>query len=99
MSAKAFRLHSVAGTHQQHEQRVSGVAFRKAEELRQWQAARDEAAARDHRRIGTEQELFISFVVDTRPPVCGSADFDCDGDTGTDADIESFFRVLAGGPC
>jgi hypothetical protein len=27
---------------------------------------------------------------------CGSADFDCDGDVGTDADIESFFRCLAG---
>jgi hypothetical protein len=30
------------------------------------------------------------------PPVCGSADFNCDGDVGTDADIESFFRCLAG---
>jgi probable HAF family extracellular repeat protein len=29
-------------------------------------------------------------------PVCGSADFDCDGDTGTDADIETFFACLAG---
>jgi hypothetical protein len=27
---------------------------------------------------------------------CGSADFDCDGDIGTDADIESFFACLAG---
>jgi hypothetical protein len=32
-------------------------------------------------------------------PACGSADFNGDGDIGTDADIESFFRVLAGGPC
>jgi Right handed beta helix region/Immunoglobulin domain len=32
-------------------------------------------------------------------PRCGSADFDGDGDLGTDADIEAFFRVLAGGPC
>jgi hypothetical protein len=30
------------------------------------------------------------------PPRCGSADFNCDGDTGTDADIESFFACLAG---
>jgi hypothetical protein len=30
------------------------------------------------------------------PPPCGSADFDCDGDVATDADIESFFRCLAG---
>jgi hypothetical protein len=27
---------------------------------------------------------------------CGSADFDCDGDTATDADIEAFFRCVAG---
>ena len=29
-------------------------------------------------------------------PACGSADFNCDGDTGTDADIEAFFACLAG---
>jgi subtilisin family serine protease len=28
--------------------------------------------------------------------MCGSADFNCDGDTGTDADIEAFFRCIAG---
>jgi subtilisin family serine protease len=28
--------------------------------------------------------------------LCGSADFNCDGDVGTDADIESFFSCLAG---
>jgi autotransporter-associated beta strand protein len=27
---------------------------------------------------------------------CGTADFNCDGDVGTDADIESFFACLAG---
>jgi hypothetical protein len=27
---------------------------------------------------------------------CGSADFNCDGDVGTDADIESFFACLSG---
>src|SRR5262249_35225474 len=27
---------------------------------------------------------------------CGSADFNCDGDVATDADIEAFFRCLAG---
>jgi hypothetical protein len=30
------------------------------------------------------------------PPHCGSADFNCDGDIGTDADIESFFACLSG---
>jgi hypothetical protein len=29
-------------------------------------------------------------------PQCGSADFDCDGDVGTDADITAFFACLAG---
>jgi hypothetical protein len=28
--------------------------------------------------------------------LCGSADFNCDGDVGTDADIEAFFACLAG---
>jgi hypothetical protein len=30
---------------------------------------------------------------------CGSADFDGDGDTGTDADIEAFFACLGGNCC
>ena len=34
--------------------------------------------------------------VPAEPPPCGSADFNCDGDTGTDADIEAFFACLAG---
>jgi hypothetical protein len=29
-------------------------------------------------------------------PHCGSADFNCDGAVGTDADIESFFACLSG---
>jgi autotransporter-associated beta strand protein len=29
-------------------------------------------------------------------PRCGTADFNCDGDVGTDADIEAFFACLAG---
>jgi hypothetical protein len=32
-------------------------------------------------------------------PCCGSADFDRDGDIGTDADIEAFFACLAGACC
>jgi subtilisin-like proprotein convertase family protein len=30
------------------------------------------------------------------PTGCGSADFDCDGDVGTDADIEAFFACIGG---
>jgi hypothetical protein len=33
---------------------------------------------------------------ETGPP---DADFNCDGDVATDADIEAFLRVLMGGPC
>jgi hypothetical protein len=32
-------------------------------------------------------------------PCTSVADFNRDGDTGTYADIEAFFRVLAGGTC
>lgn len=32
-------------------------------------------------------------------PVCGTSDFDGDGDSGTDADIEAFFACLAGNCC
>jgi probable HAF family extracellular repeat protein len=35
----------------------------------------------------------------TIPPPCGSADFNADGDAGTDADIEAFFACLAGDCC
>jgi hypothetical protein len=38
-----------------------------------------------------------SFCAGT--PACGTADFDGDGDTGTDADIEAFFACLAGTCC
>ena len=32
-------------------------------------------------------------------PTCGGADFDGDGDTGTDFDIEAFFACLGGNCC
>jgi probable HAF family extracellular repeat protein len=41
---------------------------------------------------GNVREAWIAGV----PPVCVSSDFDCDGDAGTDADIQAFFRCLAG---
>jgi hypothetical protein len=30
------------------------------------------------------------------PQTCGMADFNCDGDVGTDQDIEAFFACIAG---
>ena len=44
-------------------------------------------------------EVSQGAYISVRMPACGSADFDGDGDVGTDADIEAFFRVLAGGNC
>jgi hypothetical protein len=41
-------------------------------------------------------ETQSSVFVLTAGPVCGSADFDCDGSAGTDADIEAFFACVAG---
>jgi hypothetical protein len=37
-----------------------------------------------------------TFTIQASSAHCGSADFNCDGDTGTDADIEAFFTCLAG---
>jgi len=39
-----------------------------------------------------------NFIV-TLPPYCGGADFNGDGDTATDADIEAFFACIAGDCC
>jgi hypothetical protein len=49
-------------------------------------------------RNGLSQSIGQGFlVIDlNQGPVCGSADFNCDGDLGTDADIEGFFSCLAG---
>jgi hypothetical protein len=63
-----------------------------------WILRGDEAglsvAMRLDSREGTNPpSLVITF---TPPAHCGSADFNCDGDVGTDADIESFFACLAG---
>src|SRR5262249_34827960 len=35
-------------------------------------------------------------LCDAPRTTCGSADFNCDGDVGTDADIEAFFACIAG---
>jgi hypothetical protein len=42
---------------------------------------------------GRDEALMWTFAP---APPCGSGDFDCDGDSNTDADIESFFACLAG---
>jgi hypothetical protein len=44
----------------------------------------------------TSGTIYWDDITYTQLPLCGSADFDCDGDVGTDADIEAFFRCLGG---
>ncbi len=40
-----------------------------------------------------------TVTVNPAPPTCGTADYDGDGDLGTDADIEAFFACLGGSCC
>jgi hypothetical protein len=51
----------------------------------------------DNGSLDDTDEVVVTVV----PPTggCGTADFDGDGDTGTDADIEAFFACLAGSCC
>ncbi|XP_029413104.1 threonine--tRNA ligase, mitochondrial isoform X2 [Nannospalax galili] len=49
-------------------QRVSGISFPTPELLRNWEAQKEEAESRDHRRIGKEQELF--FFHELSPGSC-----------------------------
>jgi hypothetical protein len=44
-------------------------------------------------------DAFVRISLPPTTPPCGTADFDGDGDTGTDADIEAFFACLAGNCC
>jgi len=44
--------------------------------------------------LGAKPDLITNIA--TCPPVCGTADYNCDGSVGTDSDIESFFRCLSG---
>jgi hypothetical protein len=46
--------------------------------------------------VGTYVISFTGVGGTACRPHCGSADFNCDGDVGTDADIEAFFHCLAG---
>ncbi len=62
---KAFKLTSIAGAYWRGSeknpmlQRIYGVAFESGKELRQYLQRLEEAARRDHRKLGKELELFI----------------------------------------
>ncbi|GFY76616.1 threonine--tRNA ligase 1, cytoplasmic [Trichonephila inaurata madagascariensis] len=49
-------------------QRVYGISFPDSKQLKEWQKFQEEAAKRDHRKIGKEQELF--FFHELSPGSC-----------------------------
>jgi len=49
-------------------QRIYGIAFPDTKQLKEWKHFQEEAAKRDHRKIGREQELF--FFHDLTPGSC-----------------------------
>ncbi|XP_055386154.1 threonine--tRNA ligase 1, cytoplasmic isoform X2 [Condylostylus longicornis] len=49
-------------------QRVYGISFPDAKQLKEWEKIQEEAAKRDHRKIGREQELF--FFHELSPGSC-----------------------------
>jgi threonyl-tRNA synthetase len=57
---KAVHLTHVSASHEECVlcQRVHGISFPEKHMLKQWIAAREEAARRDHRNIGKQQKLF-----------------------------------------
>jgi hypothetical protein len=59
------------------------------------------AQIRSARVLRDGQGFFIDAYAVSLPPApgCGSADFNGDGDLGTDGDIEAFFRCLGGNCC
>ncbi|WP_343081256.1 threonine--tRNA ligase [Ostreiculturibacter nitratireducens] len=64
LPADAFKLMNVAGAYwrgdssRQMLQRIYGVAFRNREDLKAYLTMLEEAAKRDHRRLGREMDLF-----------------------------------------
>jgi hypothetical protein len=46
-----------------------------------------------------DSNFTVEDVTVTRVPTCGTADFNGDGDLGTDQDIQAFFACLAGDCC
>jgi threonyl-tRNA synthetase len=64
LNPRAFELESVAGAywrgdeHNAQLQRIYGTAWETAEQLEEYKRRREEAKRRDHRRLGTDLDLF-----------------------------------------
>ncbi len=65
LNAEAFRLNKISGAYWRADQknaqlqRVYGIAFTSKQELEEHQKLLEEAAKRDHRKIGQQLELFL----------------------------------------
>ncbi len=65
IDAKSFRLNQISSAYWQADeknasmQRIYGIAFESAEELKKYEYMLEEAKKRDHRKLGQEQELFL----------------------------------------
>lgn len=65
INSKGFKLERVAGAYWRGDeknkqlQRIYGLAFLDAKELRKYEAQKAEALKRDHRKLGKEMDLFI----------------------------------------
>jgi hypothetical protein len=57
------------------------------------------AGGRFHVRALSGSDIPVGADLYTGGAICGSSDFNGDGDFGTDADIEAFFACLAGNCC
>jgi hypothetical protein len=67
-----------------------------------WIIVGDETVRGSALRLGSREGTFnapVLTVTYSTTPVCGTSDFNGDGDFGTDADIEAFFACLAGNCC
>ena len=62
---KAFKLTAVSGAYWKGDKdnkmltRINGIAFASKDDLKEYERMQEEAAKRDHRRIGKEMELFM----------------------------------------
>lgn len=54
-------------------QRVYGISFPSKKELKEYERLQEEAAKRDHRKIGLEQQLFFFHPVRCQPQGGGVA--------------------------
>uniref|UniRef100_A0A914HFJ7 threonine--tRNA ligase n=1 Tax=Globodera rostochiensis TaxID=31243 RepID=A0A914HFJ7_GLORO len=56
---KASCAHWEGNVNAEQLQRVYGISFPDTKQLKQWRTLQEEAAKRDHRKLGRDQELFI----------------------------------------